>query len=193
MTVSATDPLAPPEVPPVRLETDRLILRQWQHGDLGPVAALRGDVRVGETLGGTLTEDQAHAFAQRMATEIAGRGWGFFAMEDRRSGHFAGFGGLRPIPFETAFTPAIELGWTLSPALWGQGFATEAARAASGFAFETLGLDEVVAYTAASNQRSQAVMRRLGMVPDPALDFGHPRLAPDHPLARHVLYRLPRP
>ena len=151
MTASATDPLVPPEVPSVRIETDRLILRQWQQGDLAPVAALRGDVRVGETLGGTLTEDQARAFAQRMAAEIAGRGWGFFAMEDRRSGHFAGFGGLRPIPFETAFTPAIELGWTLSPALWGQGFATEAARAASGFAFETLGLDEVVAYTAASN------------------------------------------
>ncbi|AFK53592.1 GNAT family N-acetyltransferase [Tistrella mobilis] len=193
MTVSATEPLVPPEVSSVRIETDRLILRQWQQGDLAPVAALRGDVRVGETLGGTLTGDQSHAFAQRMAAEIAARGWGFFAMEDRRSGDFAGFGGLRPVPFEAAFTPAIELGWTLSPALWGQGLATEAARAASGFAFETLGLDEVVAYTAASNQRSQAVMQRLGMVPDPALDFDHPRLAPDHPLARHVLYRLPRP
>ena len=76
MTASATDPLVPPEVPSVRIETDRLILRQWQQGDLAPVAALRGDVRVGETLGGTLTEDQARAFAQRMAAEIAGRGWG---------------------------------------------------------------------------------------------------------------------
>lgn len=192
MTVSATDPLAPPEVPPARIETDRLILRQWQHRDLAPVAALRADARVGETLGGILTEAQAHDFAHRQAVEIARRGWGFFAIEDRRSGAFAGFGGLRPVPFEATFTPAVELGWTLAPALWRQGLATEAAHAASRFAFSTLDLDDVVAYTAASNQRSRAVMLRLGMVPDPAQDFDHPRLAPDHPLARHVLYRLRR-
>jgi RimJ/RimL family protein N-acetyltransferase len=43
------------------------------------------------------------------------------------------------------------------------------------------------------NERSQAVMRRLGMTHDPAEDFDHPVLAEDSPLRRHVLYRLRRP
>ena len=61
-----------------------------------------------------------------------------------------------------------------------------------GFGFETLGLDEIVAFTTVTNIPSQKVMQRLGMVRDPADDFLHPMLAQDHPLAPHVLYRLAR-
>ncbi|NUR87758.1 MAG: GNAT family N-acetyltransferase, partial [Nonomuraea sp.] len=75
-------------------------------------------------------------------------------------------------------------------AAWGHGYATEAARAALGFAFDRLGLDEVVSFTATVNARSSAVMRRLGMVHDRDGDFDHPVLPPGHRLRRHVLYRL---
>jgi RimJ/RimL family protein N-acetyltransferase len=47
-----------------------------------------------------------------------------------------------------------------------------------------------VSFTTPANQRSQAVMRRLGMHRDPADDFDHPSLPPGHPLRRHVLYRV---
>jgi RimJ/RimL family protein N-acetyltransferase len=47
-----------------------------------------------------------------------------------------------------------------------------------------------VAFTAETNLASQAVMRRIGMLPDPALDFDHPRLAQDHPLRRHVVWTV---
>jgi len=75
----------------------------------------------------------------------------------------------------------------------GQGFATEAARASLEFGFETIGLAEIVSFTVPDNERSRRVMERLGMTRDPAEDFDHPRLAPGHPLRRHVLYRLARP
>jgi hypothetical protein len=36
-------------------------------------------------------------------------------------------------------------------------------------------------------------MRRIGMTPDPARDFDHPKLALDHPLLRHVVFVAKRP
>ena len=60
------------------------------------------------------------------------------------------------------------------------------------FGFERLDLEEIVSFTVAENVRSRRVMERLGMVRDPGGDFAHPALPADHPLSRHVLYRLPR-
>jgi RimJ/RimL family protein N-acetyltransferase len=61
---------------------------------------------------------------------------------------------------------------------------------ALGHGFGTLALSEVVAFTSVTNHRSRAVMVRLGMRRDPAEDFDYPRLPENHPLRRHVLYRL---
>ncbi|KQP38991.1 GNAT family N-acetyltransferase [Pseudorhodoferax sp. Leaf274] len=57
------------------------------------------------------------------------------------------------------------------------------------FAFQTLQLAEVVAFTAVDNRRSEAVMQRLGMVRDPGT-FRHPALPQDHRLSAHCLYRI---
>jgi ribosomal-protein-alanine N-acetyltransferase len=59
--------------------------------------------------------------------------------------------------------PVLEVGWRLRRSAWGRGYATEAGRAALGFAFEALGRDEVVSFTVTGNHRSRAVMERLGM------------------------------
>jgi ribosomal-protein-alanine N-acetyltransferase len=91
--------------------------------------------------------------------------------------------------FEAHFTPAVEVGWRLARSAWGKGYATEAARAALTFGFEQVGLEEIVAFTAVGNQRSRAVMERLGMSHAPADDFDHPGIPAGHPLRRHVLYR----
>jgi RimJ/RimL family protein N-acetyltransferase len=95
--------------------------------------------------------------------------------------------------FQAHFTPAVEVGWRLATFAWGRGYATEAAREALRFGFEDAGLAEIVSFTAPVNERSRAVMRRIGMTHDPAGDFDHPALPPGHRLRRHVLYRLSRP
>ncbi len=58
------------------------------------------------------------------------------------------------------------------------------------FGFTTLGLPEIVAMTAVGNERSRRVMEPLGMTRKPADDFDNPNIAGEHPLRRHVLYRL---
>jgi RimJ/RimL family protein N-acetyltransferase len=50
----------------------------------------------------------------------------------------------------------------------------------------------VVSFTVPADQRSRALMERLGLRRDAAGDFSHPRLPAEHPLSRHVLYRLSR-
>lgn len=191
------------------LRTERLLLRQWREDDRATFAAMNADPRVLEHFPARLTRRQSDALADRARATIAARGWGLWAVEvtggedgpfsHRRSaaaagrdlppGAFIGFIGLAEPRFEAHFTPAVEVGWRLAHDAWGRGYATEGARAATAFAFEQLGLDELVSFTVVANTRSRRVMEKLGMTHDAADDFDHPAL-PDHPLQRHVLYRL---
>ncbi len=174
------------------LTTPRLTLRQWRATDLEPFAALNTDPLVMEFLPRCLSRVESDAFAERVRSELAQRGWGLWAVEAREQGQFIGFVGLSEPSFEAHFTPCTEIGWRLARSSWGRGYATEAACECLRFAFRTLGLPQVLAWTTPANVRSRAVMERLGMRHDPAGDFDHPRLPTGHPLARHVLYRLRR-
>jgi RimJ/RimL family protein N-acetyltransferase len=84
----------------------------------------------------------------------------------------------------------LEVGWRLARHAWHHGYATEAAVAAAGVAFEGTGLAEIWSMTAAGNAPSQAVMRRLGMTLHTRFD--HPGIEAGHPLRPHVAYRLAR-
>jgi RimJ/RimL family protein N-acetyltransferase len=86
--------------------------------------------------------------------------------------------------------PTVEIGWRLARAHWGKGLATEGARAVVRYAFETLGLQEIIAITVPANIRSRRVMKKIGMQFMPGHEFDHPRIAEGHPLRRHVLYLL---
>ena len=174
------------------LATDRLLLRQWRPEDLDPFAALGADPEVMRYFPSTHDRERSEEVAREFASAIDELGWGFWAVEVRHGAPFIGFVGLGEPGFEAHFMPAVEVGWRLAREHWGQGYATEAARAAVEFGFDQLGLDEIVAMSAPANARSRRVMERLGMTHDPADDFDHPRLPPG-PLKRHVLYRLARP
>ena len=173
-----------------RLSTERLLLREFQTADRAPFAAVNADPRVTEMLSRALTREESDAFADTIERHWCEVGFGLWALERLDSGTFIGFTGLS-IP-TWAPVPGVEIGWRLAPGAWGLGFATEAARETLRFAFEDLGLTDLVSFTAAVNTRSRAVMARLGMVHDPASDFAHPRLPADHPLSPHVTYRLSR-
>lgn len=179
-----------PQLPtPLEIDTPRLRLRQWRAADRAPFAALNADPRVMAHFPSTLDRTASDAIAERSEALIAERGWGFWAVERRDSGDFIGFVGLNVPTAALPFSPCVEIGWRLVHAAWGQGLASEAARAALTAGFETLGLAEIVSFTALSNRRSQAVMERLGMRRT-AEDFDHPVLPEGHPLRRHCLYRL---
>lgn len=176
--------------PVPRIPTDRLLLREWQPDDRAPFARLNADARVVEHLGDSLKRDESDALLDRFVAHWASDGYGVWAVERLEDRAFLGFTGLNSPSIEAHFTPAVEIEWRLARAAWGHGYATEAAGAALRFGFETLGLDEIVAFTVPANARSREVMERLGMTRDPHDDFDHPDLPAGHPLRGHVLYRL---
>jgi len=171
------------------LETKRLLLRQWCAADLPSFAQLNADPEVMRFFPALLRRTESDQMAQRCANLIAERGWGFWAAEERASGAFIGFIGLHIPTAALPFQPCVEVGWRLARPWWGQGLATEGAVAALDFAFSRLALCEVVAFTAVANQRSEAVMQRLGMRRDLAT-FAHPALPEGHWLHEHCLYRI---
>lgn len=172
------------------LHTERLILRRWRDSDLEPWAAMNADPEVRQHLGDLLSREQSDASVARFLAEFDQRGYGWWAVEVRATGEFIGFAGLDEVDDGLPFT-GVEIGWRLARSAWGHGYATEAARAVVALAFDTLGLDEVLAVTTATNLRSQAVMHRIGMIRDPADDFDD-LTAPEGPLRPNVLYRISR-
>ena len=174
------------------IRTPRLLLRAWRDEDMPAYAALNADPRVMEHFPSTLTREESDASVGRIRRYHQERGFGLWAVEVPGTASFIGFIGLQVPSFEAHFTPCVEIGWRLAHAHWGHGYATEGARASLGIAFGELGLEEVVAMTTTTNERSQCVMKKLGMHREAADDFDHPKIPEGHPLRRHVLYRIGR-
>lgn len=172
------------------IETARLILRAPVDGDRAAIAAFNGDPRVGDWLGGTLDRAASDLLVDRIQACIAEHGFGFWAAERKADGAVVGLIGLAPIPADSPLPlgPGVEIGWRLARDAWGRGYAAEGAAAALDWGLARLDRPEIVSFTARSNLKSQAVMRRIGLRPDPARDFDHPRLAPEHPLRAHVVF-----
>ncbi|MFD1710807.1 GNAT family N-acetyltransferase [Ottowia sp. GY511] len=181
---------APPHLDtPATLRTERLVLRPWCDSDRAPFAALNADAETMRFFPEPLTRAESDALADRCQALIAMRGWGFWAVERQDNGAFIGMLGLHVPAPDLPFSPCVEVGWRLAREHWGQGLATEGARAALAFGFDRLGLDEIVSFTTVTNTPSQAVMQRLGMQRDVAT-FEHPALPVGHPLREHVLCRV---
>src|SRR4051812_1442880 len=165
----------------VELRTPRLRLRQWADADLEPFAALNADRDVMRHLPGTLGRKESDAFAAVRRAAIAEQGYGMWAVEVVDGAPFAGMVGLTQPDFEARFTPAVTVGWRVAREHWGRGYASEAARAAVAFGFESLALEEILAWTTVANAASRRVMERIGMTREAADDFDHPLRSPDDP------------
>ena len=173
--------------------TSRLLLRPWRDEDIAAFAQMSTDPAVMEYLL-PLSErgSSVETWVAQKRAHWAEHGFGQWVVELPGGARFIGVVGLETVSYEAHFTPAVEVAWRLAHLYWGQGYATEAARAALDYGFSGLGLQEIVAVTVPANQRSRRVMERLGMTRAPQDDFDHPRL-PEGPLRRHVLYRLRDP
>ncbi|MDE3027012.1 MAG: GNAT family N-acetyltransferase [Paracoccaceae bacterium] len=176
----------------MQIETERLVLRPFETGDLPGFAALNADPLVRRHFPGVLTAEESSEQMERMQAGFARDGFAFAAVERREDGAFLGMAGLARFAGAGPLGPSVEIGWRFAAAYWGQGYATEAARGWLDWGFAQ-GLARIVAFTVAENHPSQAVMERVGMLRDPGLDFDHPKLPAGHPLRRHLVWRAEAP
>jgi RimJ/RimL family protein N-acetyltransferase len=174
------------------IHTERLVLRRWNDDDRAAFAALNADPEVMEHFPRVLTAEESDQMMRTIELHFEEFGYGLWAINTTWAPRLVGFCGLAVPTFRTDFTPAVEIGWRFARDEWGNGYATEAAKAALDFGFEQADLEEVLSWTIPANDRSQRVMSRLGMKRAPELDFDHPRLLDDDRLRRHVVYRITR-
>ncbi|MDZ4047438.1 MAG: GNAT family N-acetyltransferase [Pseudoxanthomonas sp.] len=142
----------------LRLETERLVLRPVRGEDFEAWAAFSADPVAMHHLGGV----QPRAIAWRGLLAVVGawhvQGFSFFSVFERNGGQWVG----RVGPWQPEGWPGTEVGYSLAPAAWGKGYATEAAAACIDWAVDQLGWTDIIQTIAPDNAPSQAVARRLG-------------------------------
>jgi RimJ/RimL family protein N-acetyltransferase len=152
------------------LRTPRLALRRWREEDYAAMAAINSDPEVTALLNRRMDAEAVAAFPDRNEGHWAEHGFGFWAVEPTEgplAGAMIGFVGVAHPAYLPEVADRPELGWRLSPASWGHGYATEAALAARDDAFTRLGLPSLISIIHPDNTRSQRVAEKLGM----SIDF----------------------
>ncbi|WEX76284.1 GNAT family N-acetyltransferase [Sinorhizobium numidicum] len=173
-------------------ETGRLRIRGWKHGDRDLFAEINSDPEVMEFFPFRRSRAEADALLDRIGRGISETGLGFFALALKDTDAPIGFCGLAHTDLEPHLPDGtVEIGWRLAVPYWGKGYVTEAALTLLDYGFTERKLCEIISFAVPANTRSTAVMKRIGMRPDPARDFDHPRVPDAHPhLKRHVLYAM---
>lgn len=157
----------------LEFSSDRLVLRQWREADRAPLAEMLADAEVMHDYPAPLSRVESDAKLDRYAASLDKNGFGRMLVETKDR-TFLGYVGIMRVSqaHQSAGMPdGVEIGWRLIRRAWGLGYASEAARAALVSGFTEFGFECVWAITSPSNQRSQRVMGRIGMVRQSQFDF----------------------
>ena len=151
------------EVP--TLETERLRLRGHRLDDFAACAAMWGDPIVTRHIGGKpLSPEEAWAKILRYAGLWSLLGYGYWAVEEKATGEFAGELGFAD--FKRDLQPPLgdmpEAGWALVSRVHGKGYATEAIRAVTSWGDQHFGAVRTACIIHPDNIASIRVAEKCG-------------------------------
>jgi len=171
-----------------RLETERLVLREWRDSDFDALHALCTDPLVMATIGPLHDYEMTEGLLSRLQNRQRQHGCTFWAMERKTDGRVLGFCGVSrdTVP---QLKDGLEIGWRLASDCWGQSYAREAAEATLDWIARTHPGEDVWAITSTDNVRSRGLMERIGMRYCDGMNFDHPWVE-DDALKPHVTYLL---
>jgi RimJ/RimL family protein N-acetyltransferase len=141
--------------------TVRLSFREMTPSDLDEMAALLGDPEVMAYYPHPKSRGEALEWIDWNLRLYREHGFGLWLIELRGRSEFAGDCGLTPQ--EVDGVVEIEVGYHIRPALWGRGYATEAAAACRDYARDILGLRRLIALIDPANRASQRVAEKVGL------------------------------
>lgn len=141
------------------IETARLRLRMFRREDLDALAELFTDPDVMRFVGDgkPVLRDEAEKALISIIRHWHRNGFGRWAVEDKATREFVGFGGLRSLFAKP------EVVYHFARAHWGKGLATKLATASLRYGFEEHRFDRIVAIAKPQNAASIHVMEKLGM------------------------------
>jgi len=161
--------------------TARLLAERMTEDHFRDLFLLWQDPRVMATLGGVRSEQVSREKLGQGLDHWNRYGFGIWALREKMTGNFVGHAGLRHLQVDGY--PEIDLGYALRAEFWGQGLATEIARAVLSVGFEKLGFATITAMTLPTNLASRRVMEKAGF------RYECETVYKDLP---HVLYRIRR-
>ncbi len=168
------------------LETKRLRLRPFRHGDEDELAGHLGDWEITRQLAlnpHPFGMDHAEDWIKECLAQPNGQKYGLrFAVETPGETGLVGGAGLSPVNGE------FELGYWIGRRCWGRGYATEVASAIVDVGFAALGLDEVVALVFGENPASVRVLEKIGFALAETSDTPEPESA-ERAVHKYCLHR----
>lgn len=177
-----------------KILTQRLILRHWDKTKDGDAFhRLNNDPQVMTFFPHRRSRKEADDLMNLIANRITTDGYGWTAVELKDTNQIIGMAGIAAVQPDFPNGPGTEIGWRFLPEFWHQGYATEAAQAFLNYGFDVLGVNEIMAFAVQTNEKSFAVMERIGMQQDQSRSFDHPNV-PDSrdDLRRHDTYVISR-
>jgi [ribosomal protein S5]-alanine N-acetyltransferase len=144
-----------------RLETERVMLLPWDSRDWSAFKPIATDPRVMRYIsdGVPWPDSKIVEFVERQRRHFAESGYCLWKLMMKGESEISGLCGLQPLDD----LPGVEIGWWLAPHLWGQGLATEAARAVLEDGFGRCALSRIVAIAKRENKASTRIMEKMAM------------------------------
>ena len=105
----------------MHLQTDRLILRPFEAGDLKPFSHINADPEVMRFFPAPQTSEETAQMLARWADKQTRYGYGFAAVETRHDKQLIGMAGLSRLEDGVPIAPCSEIGWRLTPSAWHKG------------------------------------------------------------------------
>jgi RimJ/RimL family protein N-acetyltransferase len=156
----------------ILLETERLILREFDEGDAAAYLLLGSDPAIlrytHDPGGGTKSLEEAiETMRIRPIADYKKHGFGRWACVLKATGAVIGFAGLKRLED----LGEVDIGYRFLPAHWGAGLATEAGRAIVPYGFDVLGLERMIGLVDPANVASVRVLEKLGFRFDARIDY----------------------
>ncbi len=172
-------------------QSARLGFRKWVNDDIIPFSEMNKDDEVMEFFPSTLSEEESTALVDKINEMFNQFGYGLYVVDKLETKEFIGFVGFWHPPFESDFTPCVEIGWRINKENWNNGYATEGAKECLRYGFNQLRFKEVYSFTSKVNTKSEKVMQKIGMYK--VKEFEHPKIKEGNELRSHILYKIENP
>lgn len=169
-------------------KSERIGFRKWRESDKIVFASLNEDKDVMEFFPKTLSKIESDNFVLRINQKFKEYSYGLYAVDELATKNFMGFIGFGHPSFELGFSPFIEIGWRLGKQYWNKGYATEGALECIKYGFNKLKFQNIYAFTAKTNLKSERIMQKIGM--GKYMEFEHPKIEFGSKLKTHVLYKI---
>lgn len=145
----------------VKIETERLLLREMVQPDYGALCKILQDEDVMYAYEGSFSDDEVQEWLDKQISRYKEYGFGLYAVILKETGEMIGQCGLTMQDYKCE--KVLEIGYLFQKAYWHKGYAIEAAKACKEYAFTVLKADEVFSIIRDTNIASQNVAKRNGM------------------------------